>query len=167
MRTRTRNPALARSHSASANCRAGQPAPVHQVMRSTVCSAFRDRFKHRGEDLAAFPEDRDRVAFSEVDSRHSRTTQHADVLTRLRRRAVVQQGRRAPPGSQDFPTNQVRHPRTQGARATAHNDRTADPGATRRAAFAASPWSARLQHAHRVAPASARQATNSLSGRDL
>jgi hypothetical protein len=40
MRTRTRNPALARSHSASANCRAGQPFQYTKVMRSTVCCAF-------------------------------------------------------------------------------------------------------------------------------
>ena len=36
------------------------------------------------------------------------------VLSRLPCRAVVQQGRQAPPGSQDFP-QYVRHPRVQGA----------------------------------------------------
>jgi hypothetical protein len=80
--------------------------PVHKGHEVDGVLCLSDRFEHRREDLVAVSEDRDRVAFSEMDSDKAlqRTAQlPPGVLSRLRCRAVVQQGRQAPPESQDFP----------------------------------------------------------------
>src|SRR6185437_12419473 len=110
----------------------GPALPVHKGHEVDSVLCLSDRFEHGREDLVAVAEDRDRVAFSEVDSDQALqgTTQlPPGVLARLRCRAVVQQGRQAPPGPRTSPCtldilgSKVPRPRA--------NDRTADPGVTR------------------------------------